>query len=293
MQKFLRKCIIYLFVSLIIINGIAFFLDNQIRNSNIFKVNILMNSSHLPPNIVLGSSRALTSIDTKLLSELTGMKWYNMSVDDTPIETHLLIYQLLVESGNTPEIVLLQYDRERSKDVKLIHEKDYQFMPFALHGSEAIKKYLAEKENGLAYTYLPVLKYTTFNTELVFSFLKLLLNNDYMHRFDKYGDYSYPQNFSYHSDCDGKKTFSPDFSDLTLKTLTSFCEKNGTKLIVFTAPYRCRNLSPNFSTPVNYLDYTSLFESDSCFYDEQHLNMYGKEALTKKTGADLNSYFNK
>ena len=75
--------------------------------------------------------------------------------------------------------------------------------------------------------------------------------------------------------------------------LISVCEKNGPNLIIFTAPYGCRKLSTNLSIPVNHLDYTSLLKSDSCFYDEQHLNTYGKEELTKKTGADLHQWFMK
>jgi hypothetical protein len=41
----------------------------------------------------------------------------------------------------------------------------------------------------------------------------LVLNNKYRHRFDEYGDYSSPQNFSYNSECGKKEVIDPDFSD--------------------------------------------------------------------------------
>ena len=102
MARFIKKGAFLFLIFFVLLNLIAFGIDFLICRSEAFKTNILFNKE-LPENIIIGSSRALTGIDTRELSKLTSQNWYNLSIDDTPIEIHLLIYQLLLKNGKTPK----------------------------------------------------------------------------------------------------------------------------------------------------------------------------------------------
>ena len=121
-------------------------LDYQLRGSNLFKVNVLFNKK-LPNNIILGSSRSLTGINTNLLSKLTNKQWYNLSMDDTKTETHLLFIKLLVSLNKTPQNILLQYDRQNLLvDTFKFFDNDYQLLPF-INSSLLIDDYFHSKHN--------------------------------------------------------------------------------------------------------------------------------------------------
>ena len=271
-------------------------MDFKIRNSRLFKTNLIFNET-LPPNIILGSSRALTGIDTKLFCELTGKEWYNLSIDDTPIETHLLQYKLLVSQNKIPSVLLLQYDNT-SNDNGInnnIHEKDYQFLPFNSMNNKELKEYITNKNafEGYLFYYIPFWKYFYFSTELLFAGLRSILQPDYQHRYFKHGDYAYPEGMENVSKpCSGKKSENINFSNNRFNELVKLCTKNNTKLIVYTAPYRCLNINSSRSSnneAFSYFNYSQLIRENLDFHDEIHLSNLGKIKITEIIAKELNS----
>ena len=280
-------------------NALALFLDYQIRKSLIFKSSVIYNKS-LPENLIMGSSRSLTGIDSKLLSEITSKTWYNLSIDDTPIETHLLMYKWLVAMNKTPKNLILQYDKSGNSKVleKQIHEKDYQFMPFYLQSNNVIPDHIAEKTDVIhSFLYaLPFYKYTTFNTELVFSAIQASLNNTKHHRFDGNGDYSYPIDFPQSkSNCDGIKIISLDFEHPSFMEFVALCKENSTNLFVYVAPFKCLKVGDASEKNENFqfLNLSGVMPRNSYFLDEQHINNDGKSVITHQIGDVIlkNQYF--
>ena len=268
-------------------NSVAMFLDYQIRKSLIFKSSVIYNKP-LPENLIMGSSRSLTGIDSKLLSEITFKTWYNLSIDDTPIETHLLMYKWLVAMNKTPKNLILQYDRSGSNKVleKQIHEKDYQFMPFYLQSNNVIPDHIAEKTDvAQSFLYaLPFYKYTTYNTELVFSAIQAALSSTKHHRFDGNGDYSYPIDFPQSkSSCEEKKHISLDFGYPAFTEFVALCKENSTNLFVYVAPYKCLKVGGVASQKnenFQFLNLSGVLSENSYFLDEQHINDDGKSVIT-------------
>jgi hypothetical protein len=243
MRKFLYKLSYIFIISFIILNLIAVWFDFVYMRSSIFKPLLFKNNNF--DAIVLGSSRALTGINTNILQkEINGnFNWFNYSIDDTHIETHLLELQLLLKSNRKPRIVLLQYDRINSKDKDYqILERDYQFLPLSIQGDPDVWNYFKIKDNGFgsALYFLPILKYIYYNTELTMPLLKRLFLGDFRYKSDKNGDYRYPVTKFDNIPCKLKYYDSLFVEDSHFAEFVDLCSQNSVKLIVYIAPIKVK-----------------------------------------------------
>ena len=109
------------------LNVFGLLLDYHLRKSNLFKINLLFNVK-TQENIILGASKSLTGINSKLLSKITKKSWYNLSMDDTKTETHVLFLKVLINLKKYPKSILLQYDRGNNYyDSLSFFDNDYQY----------------------------------------------------------------------------------------------------------------------------------------------------------------------
>jgi hypothetical protein len=278
MKSFLFKITKVCIVIFIVANLLGLFLDYHIRKSNIFKVNIIFNQN-LPENLILGSSRALTGINTLLLSELTKMKWYNLGMHDTRIETHYLFYQLLVERNKVPKNLLLQYDSEDIliRSVKFF-DNDYQMLPF-INQSKAITNYFKPKSNYILFKYIPIVKYIYFNTELFFPAIILFFKPKYQHRSNEFGDYNYPNSMIMNNKVKKWTHQRIFFKNLTFQKLYYDLIKNHVNLIIYTAPIFKVRISTDCDL-MNYYNFASLYDSNKLFCDDFHISNPAKNDFT-------------
>jgi hypothetical protein len=291
-SRFIKRITCYGVTVFILLNALALLLDAHLRKSSIFKANIIYKG--IPAeHITLGSSRSLTGVNTKMLKELTEKEWFNLSVDDTPIETHLLMLKLASFRNNPIRCMILQYDDSTNgRELHKINDRDYQFLPFAYEDNGILWNYLKTRGNGLgaALYIFPILKYAYYNTELFFPALNLLFNPDYSHRSDKFGDYFYPDNTKKNIECEEYGIKNIDLTNNTLDKIISHCSDNRISLIVFTAPYKCQKIQTRNTKNFVFLDYSDAIKNINYFIDDLHLNRLGRDTFTQMMALDINKY---
>ncbi len=297
MRKFLYKSSYIFIISFIILNLIAVWFDFVYMRSSIFKPLLFKNNN--ADAIVLGSSRALTGINTNILqNKINGnFNWFNYSIDDTHIETHLLELKLLLKSNRKPSLILLQYDRINAKDKDhQILERDYQFLPLSIDGNVDLWNYFKVKDYnfGGALYLLPVLKYIYYNTELTIPLLKRLFFGDFRYKSDKNGDYRYPVNKIDTIPCNVNYYDSLFVEDSHFTEFVDLCSQNSVKLIVYIAPIKCDEiLSKSNVKGVSILNFSNFFKGKNwVFADGIHINSLGVDSfsygLCKKVNYILN-----
>lgn len=294
MKYFLKRISSYFLIWFIALNLLGFLLDFVQQKSNIFKSNRIFKENY-NQNIILGSSRALTGIKTPVLNNVTGLKWSNLSIDDSPFELHLLQLQLLINNNKKPKRIILQYDRDfYEKNYKFqLSERDYQFLTFTItHGNADLWNYFKCKEKALGSLLycVPITKYIYFNTELLFSTLQLLIKPQYTHRSDEFGDYSYPENRP--SENSKKLNRSPkniNLNDPLLERFKNLCDSHSIELYVYTAPYLNEKAVFVNNKNLHYLDLSTFYNEPNCFYDELHITNNARDSISITLGNYINN----
>ena len=289
-KKFIKKTIIVSLTLFVFLNLLGLILDYQLRGSNLFKVNVLFNKK-LPNNIILGSSRSLTGINTNLLSKLTNKQWYNLSMDDTKTETHLLFIKLLVSLNKTPQNILLQYDRQNLLvDTFTFFDNDYQLLPF-INSNLLIDDYFHDKQNYYVFKYVPIYKYIYFNTELLFPGVLTFFRPKYCHRYiEESGDYNYPENYLLKDSSSQFENRQIVLENSMIQHSISLCNKNKIGLYIYTAPIF--HVKVTTDTVVNnYFDFSGMYINANRFSDDFHIAHSTKNHFTSKLAKIFNAVY--
>jgi len=265
-------------------------LDFHLRNSNLFKINLLFNTKY-QENIILGPSKSLTGINSKLLSTLTHKKWYNFSMDKTEAETHILFLKVLINLKKAPKHILLQYDCKNSySDSTTFFTNDYQLLPF-INNNIIISNYFRPKSNYLVFKYLPIFKYFYYNTELLFPSLMLFFKHDYTHRFElSTGDYSYPDDYIVRYPLQTSKKIEHQvilLKNPIINEFDSLCRKNSAILFLYSAPMYRVHIKTDIVKKY-FFDFSDLYTAPSKFIDNIHLSNKSKNDFT----IELSKIFN-
>lgn len=285
---FLKKVFTVVILCFVLPNVLGLFLDFHLRESNIFKINLLFNTK-FHENIVLGASKSLTGINSQLLSEITHKKWYNLSMDDTKSETHILFLEVLNNLKKAPKHILLQYDRENSYyDTMTFFDNDYQLLPF-LNTNIIISNYFKPKPNYLIFKYLPIFKYFYYNTELLFPSLMLFFKPEYTHRFQlKSGDYNYPNDYIMRDSLKITEHKVMILNNPIIDKFDSICKVNSIKLFLYTAPMYKVQIKTDINRK-DYFDFSNIYASPSNFSDDIHLAHHTKNDFTTKLSKIFNT----
>ena len=97
-RYFLKRALKIFFISFFCLQIMGVGFDFLFGKSKIFKLFFL---NHHPKAVgfIVGSSKSLTGIDTKLLSDSLGMEIINLSEDDSPLELHIMTLNYLKEKN--------------------------------------------------------------------------------------------------------------------------------------------------------------------------------------------------
>jgi len=285
-SQFIIRLLKYFLLVFIGLNIVAIYFDYCYRGSKIFKPMVIYNDSF--DHVAIGSSRSLTGLRSDKLQSELGAKWFNLSMDDTPIETHLLELKLLLAFGKNPQFILLQYDRlgvdDRSQELL---DRDYQFLPLSYFDHGVLWEYIKNRGNGkgLLLYLLPCFKYIYYNTELLFPILKYLTIGDFRYRSNELGDYFYPNNLQFKGVKSNVRLESLNAKDSKFLEFKKLCRVNKIDSKVYTAPFFSVKVDSDLN---DYLNYSNLLKQDSSYFvDDLHLNKSGVEVLTNQLIKDL------
>lgn len=280
MKKFLLKFLLFFTCFFLFSIGLSHLLSRVYWKSSIFKPYAIINLKQKPTHLILGSSRALTTLNTEYISRVykdNDAIWYNYAMDDSSPEIHLAMLEFIVEKGIIPQCVYLQYDRVGQVAKKRNWEtNDYRFWP-GRGRSQSLKQYFKGKSNGYLYSFLPILPYAIHNSELIFPAFFVNFKPDYKHRFNDFGDVAYPNSKTIK---ETPETIQKDLntSDPTLLSIKSFCDDNKIKLILFIAPHLRYSYH---SDDADVCNFSNTLINPEYFYDHQHINGKGRQVFTE------------
>ena len=289
MKLFLKQVGKYLAVAYIIASSVSFVLDYSLTHSRFYKFYLDGSEENLrnAELLVFGGSRAMAGIDSQMLAKETGLKTYNVGVDDTGVASHLLLLKMLWKRGIRPRYIVLEYLNSESRSHWGWSPNDLRLLPLILTDAD-VRAYTKQNQSAaFAYAHmaLPFFKYSYYNEELFFPALYTLASKASAYRSDAYGDYSYPPDTT--SDNGQYSTISTDALNTSCeeyREFVQFCLDKGIKIVTFVAPIEGKHLYTADNGVVNFT-YLDLPADD--YYDSMHLNARGKEKVGKMLAAHL------
>lgn len=285
MKKFLYYILKVFLVGLILAYFISELSFWALRRGNFYKPTFVENTikEKEVDYIILGASTALTGIDTELLDTLTGLKGYNLAIDDTGLPNSYLMLQHFLATGHTTQKVILVPTESSLTQSSSLSDNDYRFLMY--NKKRYVQNYYQELEASTENipvlsqtTYFPFLGLSYFNVELFFPSLVSLFQPNKHNRFNNKGDYSYPKN-NFKGEGEKSKKVVIEFDDEYLKKIENLCDRMGVELIVYFPPiYNTEFLISE--NQLNIVNLTTSFSSSKFFYDKIHINTEGKRKAT-------------
>lgn len=277
-------------LSLIALQGISFILLFTFRDSSFYKTSQAFRNSNTHYDFaILGSSRGLTSIDTKYLGQQTSQNGFNFSLDDSHIGTHELMLQHLLWNKIDLDTLFLVYENA-SGTVRKMSSNDYRFLPF-IHTSHVSLYMDAMNDTELlkASKYFPFVGLGYYNIELLFPALVSILKPNYSYHYNDFGDYSYPNSRGKLGDIKDK-TATLNFNNVQLRRIAKRCKQEGIELVILISPsYKTKFKYEGDFKKYNIIDLSKSVTGAKYFYDQLHLNSRGKEKFTQILSAHLSS----
>ncbi|MEN2280732.1 hypothetical protein AAGF08_01240 [Algoriphagus sp. SE2] len=288
MKKFVIKSILYLFITLVIANVLAYIGLRILGKSDFFKTTYLVH--HFPEGqafdmAVFGSSRSLAAIDTKLIGESTGGLAVNFSMDYTALPSSLLMLEHFYAQGYTANWVVVSLDLPDFEESKTtISENDHRFLPYI--SNKYIRDYFLKYEEGNMIKpisiskYFPVLGFAYYNMELLAPAAQALIKPTFKYRFDELGNYQYPDYLA-QQEMPEPRYFKTSLSNPVLKKIADLTKKNGSKLIIYIGPYLRDDISVNPNVSYRVINHSRLINEPKYFSDYIHVVNSGKKLATE------------
>lgn len=298
MRKFILKSILYLVLVVVIVNFLAILGLWSLRKSEFFKTTYLINHFEKEQAFdltVFGSSRSLSALDTKLIGDSLSGTAINFSMVYSSLPSSLLMLKHFYHQGYTSKWVVVSIDLpdfEESKTV--ISENDYVFIPYAK--DPHIRDYFAQYEEGVLkpiYTtkYFPALSFSYYNMELLPPAIQALIKPNYRYRFDDKGNYQYPDYLSL-TEMPEPRHFETALSNPILQEIQELAEANGSKLVVYIAPYLRDNIKVKDNSPYTVINHARLLNDPAYFFDYIHVVTRGKQVASEAFVEDFNRIMN-
>tara|TARA_B110000902_G_scaffold224418_1_gene261860 strand:- start:266 stop:1219 length:954 start_codon:yes stop_codon:yes gene_type:complete len=164
MKKFILKTILFFLPLISISYKLDSILSNRLKRSNSHAQgefptwNAIFNKELNSEIYVMGSSRAWTQIDPKIIEDSLGLSCYNLGVDGHPFWIQNLRYILAESKNPSPKMLIQEVDIGTFNMSKELYNPD-QFLPYMLW-NDTIKQFI-EKLEGYSYLdyYIPLLRY--------------------------------------------------------------------------------------------------------------------------------------
>lgn len=295
MKKFLLHIFKYGLLVFILLNAIAWCSLYFLRNASFYKPQFLTHEIKEAnfDYIVIGSSIGLTTINTALIDSLTNKKGLNLSIDDTAISSNYLMLQHFFKQGKKTKFCILSISNwDLANKNPVLNNNDYRFLPFVFQ--DYVFNYYKNLEQGYFKPltishYFPAIGVCYYNTELFYPSIIAAVNSNKRNRFDKNGNYFYPEMGAIKP----KKwnSITLNWKNPYIKKIEKLCNENNTTLIIYQAPiFNTKIISNNKS--YNFVNNANVLKNDTHFFDEIHVNQYGrKEASTIFAKELMTNYF--
>lgn len=286
MKKFILKLTKLTIIVYVLLNVIAYMSLWLLSTSEFYKPSYIAN--HFQENtqfdhVILGSSRGLTTINTNVIDEELNTKSVNLSIDDTGLPTHMLMLTHFFKQNLKTKKVILTLDKSFfSKNNNECSDNDYRFLPFVFNDyvSDYYHQYEQTTIKKLYFSkYSPFLGVAYYNLELFFPSLISSFKPNKHNRFDANGNYQYP-NSSFVTTKKGA-VGNKIIDNPMLLELQRICEKNNARLFIYIAPMFNSELTVSTSLNMELINHTGIIKSSAGFYDNIHVNKYGREIATK------------
>lgn len=282
MNKFLKRIFYSGLVLFIILNIIGFLCLMVLKKSNFYKPEFVENgiSQKKIDYVVLGSSTGLTSLDTKSLDSLTHKTGINISMDDSALNSHLLMLEHFYKIGkSTDKLVLAITPWDVQEKHPKLNNNDYRFLPYIYkdYVYDYYKKLEADFFKPLTFSrFLPIIGVSYYNTELFYPSFIAAIKPKKRNRFDDKGNYSYPT--SGQPSEIKNKVIKIQFNNPYFKKIEDFCFKKNIKLILYISPiYKTTVLN---KTKYKIINHSNLLTEKIYFYDNIHVNQMGRKKCT-------------
>jgi hypothetical protein len=284
MKLFIKKTLLLILSFIFLIYCYGFIIDNVFRNGSYYKsqwINSLTNKN--VDYAIIGNSRAsLLSLNEK------NVKYINLAEDGIGMGlTYLQLYSYY-KKGNKTKYVLLQGDY-KSFNKTDDSRRSPRWIPY-FKDSIVYSILKNEHKSFKNFKYLPAVNYSIFKYDWGFS---SIMNNFFEFKKSPWGEYGYYNvcNKYVNNGPKGSVDFDKFKQDMYwVDKLNELSRNNGSKLIIFTAPYfqmidsvtNTQNFKNSLlEKSIIYLDFSREFENNnSLFRDNNHLNCYGVEKFS-------------
>lgn len=283
MQKFLIKIGVYGVLSFVLLNAIAFGALFFLGKSQLYKPQFLKNG--VPTTqfdyIVLGSSTGLATLDTKTIDSVMQWNGLNLSMDDSSLNSHVLMLEYFLSLGKkTDKVILCVTPWDLQNPINTLNDNDYRFLT-EIGNPVIYQHYQTFDTKGLAVLkyskYFPLLGMSYYNTELFFPALFTAVQPNKRNRFDEKGNYTYPnaQNAVVPKE---PSTIQLSIKNPAFQRMKDLCEANQIELLIYQSPlYRQTVQFPDGKETI--INHSAILPED-LFYDPIHVTSVGRTFCT-------------
>jgi len=291
MKNFLKTLSIYGISIFILLNLISFLCLYSLEKSSFYKQQFIRNgvAEISFDYVILGSSTGLTTLDTKQIDSITGLKGLNISMDDSRLSAHYLMLKQFYAFGHRTHKMFLCVRPDDVSDLNpIINGNDYRFLPHAR--DENVRQYFSEMKGKDKWiyqltAYVPLVGVSYFNSELFFPGILATLQPKRRNLFDDKGNFSYPVNKSASKLLEENKEKAQNvrIKNPYFFKIAAFCKRNNITLIVYQSPIH--NLKLIYDNDFPLINHSSLFDDAALFYDKIHVNKRGRKICSDKVAA--------
>ena len=317
MKKFLLFISAYFFILYLLSVGLQTLIDKGLRkydNNTYIVLNNIFNKKINADIIILGSSRAKTQIDPKIIEDSTRLSCYNLGVNGGRLVTQNAIWKSYLNNNSRPKIII------QSASIFLLPKDNHvwqkeQFLPYLSEYS--ISSNLTDIDNNIwLENIIPLYKYRGLEATISLGLKSYfnLLPEPKSNWYKGFANHNREWNFTFekYKATHEKEIISPDsleFGLAFLKNLIEECKKLNIKLILVEIPiyYELQEMTPqkdsvdlefeNLAKSNNYFfwNYTrdSLNYSKKYFWNSMHLNKAGAEIFSEHLAKDLKKFIDK
>ena len=292
MRQFLIKIGIYSTLCFLLLNVIAFVALLFLGKSQLYKPQFLKNGvkeNHFD-YVVLGSSTGLTTLDTKTIDSVTQMKGLNISMDDSSLNSHVLMLNYFLSlKKTTNKVILCVTPWDLQNPTNRLNDNDYRFLT-EITNPVVYQYYQTFETEGfpvLTYSkYLPFIGVSYYNNQLFYPSLFSILQPKKRNRFDDKGNYTYPINQNAVSPKE-KNVVNVNIQNPAFQRMLELCRKHNIDLIIYQSPlYRTQVDFINLDLPI--INHSTILP-EYLFYDSIHVTTGGRTYCTFAFIDDLKS----